>query len=81
MTIQMIYLFVLCDPEMTDRYIKQEYEHFCRYCLHFNKNLPIELIVGFFVTTVVGRWWDQFCLIPYIDELAMKIVNFLPNMV
>jgi len=48
MTIQMVYLFVLCDPDITDRYIKQEYEHFCRYCLHFNKNLPIELIVGFF---------------------------------
>ena len=79
MTIQTIYLYVLC--ELEDKTVKEEYEQFCLYCLKFAKHLPVELIVGFFVTTVVSRWWDQFCLLPFSDELAMKVVNFLPNTV
>ena len=79
LTLEMIYLFVLCNLE--DKDWKHTYEEFCKYCLRFSKNLPVELILGFYVTSVVGRWWDQFSLLPFSDELAMKVVNFLPNTV
>ena len=79
LTLEMIYLFVLCNLE--DKDWKHTYEQFCKYCLRFSKNLPVELILGFYVTSVVGRWWDQFSLLPFSDELAMKVVNFLPNTV
>jgi len=77
LTLELIYLFVLCTLE--DKDWKHTYEQFCKYCLRFSKNLPVELILGFYVTSVVGRWWDQFSLLPFSDELAMKVVNFLPN--
>ena len=79
LTLEMIYLFVLCNLE--DKDWKHTYEEFCKYCLRFSKHLPVELILGFYVTSVVGRWWDQFSLLPFSDELAMKVVNFLPNTV
>ena len=79
LTLEMFYLFVLCTLE--DKDWKHTYEQFCKYCLRFSKNLPVELILGFYVTSVVGRWWDQFSLLPFSDELAMKVVNFLPNTV
>ena len=79
LTLEMIYLFILCNLE--DKDWKHTYEQFCKYCLRFSKNLPVELILGFYVTSVVGRWWDQFSLLPFSDELAMKVVNFLPNTV
>ena len=61
--------------------IKQEFEKFCAYCLRFSEYLPIVFILGFFVSTIVSRWWDQFCGLPNPEQIAMKVVNFLPAQV
>ena len=58
--------------------VKQEFEKFCAYCLRFSEYLPIVFILGFFVSTIVSRWWDQFCSLPNPEQIAMKVVNFLP---
>ena len=58
--------------------VKQEFEKFCAYCLRFSEYLPIVFIIGFFVSTIVSRWWDQFCSLPNPEQIAMKVVNFLP---
>ena len=58
--------------------VKQEFEKFCAYCLRFSEYLPIVFIIGFFVSTIVSRWWDQFGSLPNPEQIAMRVVNFLP---
>ena len=60
---------------------RQEFVKFCAYCLRFSQYLPMIFIIGFFVSTIVGRWWDQFCSLPNPEQIAMKLANFLPSKV
>ena len=53
-------------------------------CIHFYRfmNLiPITFLTGFYVTQVVGRYWDQFMSLPWPDKIAMKLVSFIPGKV
>ena len=58
---------------------KQTFELLCIYTESFNSSLPITFLIGFYVSQVVSRWWDQFMTLPYHDVLALKLVAFLPG--
>ena len=45
----------------------------------FRHLIPITFLVGFYVTQVVTRYWDQFMSLPYPDILALKLVSFMPG--
>ena len=34
-------------------------------------------VLGFYVTLIVGRWWDQYKLLPWPDSLAIFVVGLL----
>ena len=58
---------------------KQHFELMCIYANRFSGSVPIALLTGFYVTSVVSRWWDQFMSLPYPDNLALKLVAFVPG--
>ena len=60
---------------------KQTFEILCIYADGFNSSIPITFLIGFYVSQVVSRWWDQFMTLPYPDVLALKLVAFLPGRV
>ena len=51
------------------------------YTERFGAMEPITFLIGFYVTQVVNRWWDQFMTLPLPDYLAIKLVNFCPGTV
>ena len=60
---------------------KQTFEILCIYAQTFTQSMPITFLIGFYVSQVVSRWWDQFMTLPYPDLLALKLVAFIPGRV
>ena len=60
---------------------KQRFELLCIYAHRFGSSIPITFLTGFYVSSVVSRWWDQFMSLPYPDQLALKLVAFIPGQV
>ena len=60
---------------------KQTFEILCIYAESFTSSMPITFLLGFYVSQVVSRWWDQFMTLPYPDLLALKLVAFIPGRV
>ena len=60
---------------------RQTFELMCIYAEKFSRSLPISFLVGFYVSQVVSRWWQQFNSLPWPDQLALKLANFVPDTV
>ena len=60
-------------------YHKQHFELMCIYAKRFSGAIPLALLTGFYVTSVISRWWDQFMTLPYPDNLALRLVAFVPG--
>lgn len=44
-----------------------------------NASIPLSFVLGFYVTLVVNRWWEQFRLLPWPDTLALFISAAIPG--
>ena len=75
--LNMVYTFWFINDEV----YRELFEIFCIYCSRFQKSIPIEFLTGFYVTQVLTRYWDQFVSLQWPDELAMKLVSFVPGQV
>jgi len=58
---------------------KQTFEMICVYADRFSSSIPITFLIGFWVSQIVSRWWDQFMTLPCPDNLALKLVTFIPG--
>ena len=74
-----LYKSILTNENLCDPINKQRFELMCIYAKRFSGSIPIALLTGFYVTSVVSRWWDQFMALPYPDKLALKLVAFIPG--
>ena len=60
---------------------RQLFEVICIYAGDFSGLIPITFLIGFYVSSVVSRWWDQFMTLPRPDKFAIKLVNYVPGSV
>ena len=60
---------------------RQVFEMICIYADRFNSSISITFLIGFWVSQIVSRWWDQFMTLPYPDSLALKLVAYIPDRV
>ena len=60
---------------------RESFEVLCIYCNSFSKLIPIAFLTGFYVTMVLGRWWDQFMSLPWPDLFAMRLIYYVPGKV
>ena len=60
---------------------REMFEMICIYAERFVQLVPITFLIGFYVSQVVNRWWDQFMSLPWPDYLALSLVNFCPGTV
>ena len=68
------YLIPHSPPEL-----RKCFEKFCVYCETFDRPAAVTILTGFYVTNVVARWWNQFMSLPWPDQVALKLVAFLPG--
>lgn len=44
-----------------------------------SESIPMSFVLGFYVSLVVKRWWEQYRLLPWPDTLALFISAAIPN--
>jgi len=43
------------------------------YCSKQIESIPMSFVLGFYVTLIVKRWWDQYWILPMPDSLALYV--------
>ncbi|GFR25929.1 bestrophin-3 [Trichonephila clavata] len=66
-----LYRFILSDDN------RATFEKLAIYCEAFTDLIPLSFVLGFYVTIVVGRWWQQFLAIPWPDKCCMLISTYV----
>ncbi|OON16555.1 bestrophin-3 domain protein, partial [Opisthorchis viverrini] len=52
------------------------FEWVCIYCSQNNDLIPVPFVLGFYVSLVVARWWEQFLALPWPDQLALYLTAY-----
>ncbi|THD20787.1 Bestrophin [Fasciola hepatica] len=56
--------------------MKTYFEWLCLYCNQHNEMIPVPFVLGFYVSLVVTRWWEQFLSLPWPDQLALQMTAY-----
>jgi len=67
LTISFIYRYALADGQQI------EFERIIRWCGKQYTGLPLTFLLGFYVSLVVKRWWEQYCKLPWPDNIAIYL--------
>ncbi|CAD5119411.1 DgyrCDS8026 [Dimorphilus gyrociliatus] len=54
---------------------REKFEFISRYCNRYTDHIPIAFVLGFYVTCVCTRWWNQYNAIPWPDTLALLVTS------
>ena len=52
-------------------------EKLIRWCRNQSSGLPITFLLGFYVSLVVKRWWEQYCKVKQV-QVGTGVVQHLP---
>ncbi|KAJ6651448.1 hypothetical protein lerEdw1_021021, partial [Lerista edwardsae] len=66
-SISILYRFFLTGSQ------KRYFEKLSIYCDKYAEQIPVTFVLGFYVTLVVNRWWNQFVNLPWPDRLMFLI--------
>lgn len=72
-TINIVYRYALVDEQ------KRTFEKMRQYFGAHSESIPMSFVLGFYVTLVVGRWWQQYKLLPWPDTLALFVSAAIPG--
>ncbi|XP_049519093.1 bestrophin-1-like [Dermacentor silvarum] len=53
------------------------FEQLALYSDRALEHIPLSFVLGFYVSFVAGRWWDQFTSIPWPDRLAHVVLAYV----
>ncbi|GAB6021312.1 hypothetical protein CHUAL_003926 [Chamberlinius hualienensis] len=56
---------------------KRVFEQVSLFCAHYIDLIPLSFVLGFYVTTIVQRWWTQFTTIPFPDKLMNTVTLYV----
>uniref|UniRef100_A0A915J1S3 Bestrophin homolog n=1 Tax=Romanomermis culicivorax TaxID=13658 RepID=A0A915J1S3_ROMCU len=56
-----------------------QFENLVEFCKLGVDLIPLTFVLGFFVTLIVDRWWNNFLAIPWPDRAAIKIACYVPG--
>jgi len=45
------------------------------------ESIPMSFVLGFYVTLIVKRWWEQYRLLPWPDSMALFVSAAIPGQV
>ncbi|XP_024942206.1 uncharacterized protein LOC107269279 isoform X2 [Cephus cinctus] len=80
----LVYLLAYYVINLTYRYALNEHQQriFERIRYYFgnsSESIPMSFVLGFYVSLVVKRWWEQYKLLPWPDNLALFISAAIPG--
>ncbi|KAG5345489.1 BEST2 protein, partial [Acromyrmex charruanus] len=52
---------------------KKIFESVVSYCNEYNELIPLSFVLGFYVSIVMTRWWNQYMTIPWPDSIAVFV--------
>jgi len=58
---------------------KRLFESVVRYFDAFLTLIPLSFVLGFYVSFVASRWWQQFLAIPWPDKLYHSLALYIPG--
>uniref|UniRef100_A0A0P4WX07 Bestrophin homolog n=1 Tax=Scylla olivacea TaxID=85551 RepID=A0A0P4WX07_SCYOL len=58
---------------------RENFEKLVLHCARFQAVLPVSFVLGFYVTLVVGRWWETYRCLPWPDNTAILLATHLPG--
>uniref|UniRef100_B4N513 Bestrophin homolog n=1 Tax=Drosophila willistoni TaxID=7260 RepID=B4N513_DROWI len=53
------------------------FEMIVYYCCKHGSMIPLAFVLGFYVTIVMNRWWEQYTCIPWPDTIAILISSYI----
>ncbi|KAJ9574764.1 hypothetical protein L9F63_008078, partial [Diploptera punctata] len=53
------------------------FEKISLHCQAYGDLIPIAFVLGFYVSIVIKRWWDQYICMPWPDNLAMFVSTLI----
>ncbi|XP_050683741.1 bestrophin-4 isoform X2 [Leptidea sinapis] len=72
-TINLLYRFAMTEQQ------QRMFEKFRQYFGAQSESIPMSFVLGFYVSLVVKRWWEQYKLLPWPDTLALFISAGIPG--
>lgn len=72
-TINAVYRFALDDNQ------KKTFLSIRQYFSQQTESIPMSFVLGFYVTLIVRRWWEQYRLLPWPDSLALFVSAAIPG--
>ncbi|KAJ8373774.1 hypothetical protein SKAU_G00043540 [Synaphobranchus kaupii] len=69
--LSVVYRLFLSDSQ------KRYFEKLSLYCDRYAEQIPVTFVLGFYVTLVVNRWWNQFVNLPWPDRLMLLISSLV----
>nr|CAD7438354.1 unnamed protein product [Timema bartmani]CAD7451946.1 unnamed protein product [Timema tahoe] len=66
---------------MAEKYIFGEmtFEKIRLYASQQSESIPMSFVLGFYVSLIVKRWWEQYRLLPWPDSLALFVSAAIPG--
>jgi len=68
--ISVFYRLVLCQNENLAE-LKNTFDQICIQVNKFTDMIPMSFVLGFYVSIIVSRWWQQYMSIPWPDRMMM----------
>lgn len=53
--------------------ISRIFEGVVKYCAAYSNLIPLSFVLGFYVSIVMTRWWQQYSSIPWPDSLGVYV--------
>lgn len=69
--LNLTYRFALDEPQ------KRHFEAIVKYCGASTNLIPLSFVLGFYVTIVMTRWWNQYISIPWPDSIAVFVSSII----
>ncbi|XP_065361117.1 bestrophin-4-like [Calliphora vicina] len=69
--INVTYRFLLNEDQ------KQMFEVFVKYCNSSSALIPLMFVLGFYVSIVIKRWWEQYMTLPWPDSTAVYVSSLI----
>ncbi|KAF7467168.1 bestrophin-1 [Marmota monax] len=70
-TIRFIYRLALSEEQQL------LFEKLALYCDSYIQLIPVSFVLGFYVTLVVTRWWNQYENLPWPDRIMSQVSGFV----